>query len=556
MLNCYHSLYVSESGWTDTENCELWIKDVFIPFAIARRLDHSKPIVLIMDGHDTHEQPTVKRAIYEVLDNEDIEIILFCFPSKTTHRCQPLDVLVFSAIERRWQAICSDYLKKGIPINRFSVIQAYINGTRDVLTKSLITKAFAKTGIYPVNRAIFTAEDFAPSRASSTIAYVPDSFPVEVGSSDPIDTSGTEWLPESDADSDSSDSSDSETETHDLGEPLEPGSPSTRADVQTREPVSGLMDTLVNLEKEVVHMTRSATADQDLIAIDPPKTLSDDECRRLSKEDLIRELRSTRQQLHCTYKSFHRALSQLSAANAHCTLIQRELGSIKAQLENTKKVRARGSLKTKARFVTSRELRAEFDQEDAQRLERERVAAEKQRVREAGAAKQELQVADDAVNRVFTGKISTYKRGDLRALAIALGIADKGTNADLSSRIKDHLDQHPDLQSNARFSALFIKTSRASQKSVAPLPTDLERSGASTSTSHHHSDCHVIGPSTSYRIQPPAPDIYQQLQVQHHIPYLPFPPPDPDPSCSSDPLSHRSGMSQSPYYYTTFQDHS
>ena len=49
------------------------------------------------------------------------------------------------------------------------------------------------------------------------------------------------------------------------------------------------------------------------------------------------------------------------------------------------------------------------------------------------------------MNRIFIGWISSYKKGDLCVLAVALVLSDKGTNAKLMSRIKDHLDQHPEL---------------------------------------------------------------------------------------------------------------
>jgi hypothetical protein len=61
------------------------------------------------------------------------------------------------------------------------------------------------------------------------------------------------------------------------------------------------------------------------------------------------------------------------------------------------------------------------------------------------------------MSRIFIGRLSSYKKGDLWALAIALVLSDKGTNTELISQIKDHLDQHPELQSNQRFFGLFPK---------------------------------------------------------------------------------------------------
>src|SRR6266704_6813228 len=172
--NEWGSIYFSESGWTDTYNCERWIEEVFIPFAKQHCVDNSKPIVLTMDGHDTHEKPEVKCVIYKYLDEENIEIIIFCFPSKCTHKCQPLDVVVFSGIDHKWRGICDSYLQQNKPINHFTVIPAYVQSTCEVFTKELIAKAFKKTGLYPVDRTVFQPQDFAPSKVSSSIAHVPE----------------------------------------------------------------------------------------------------------------------------------------------------------------------------------------------------------------------------------------------------------------------------------------------------------------------------------------------------------------------------------------------
>ena len=50
-----------------------------------------------------------------------------------------------------------------------------------------------------------------------------------------------------------------------------------------------------------------------------------------------------------------------------------------------------------------------------------------------------------------------YKKDNLRALAIAIGVFDKGTNAELIARIEGHFEQHPDLKHNSRFLGLFNK---------------------------------------------------------------------------------------------------
>jgi hypothetical protein len=309
-------------------------------------------------------------VLYEFLDQEDLEVILFCFPSKTTHKCQPLDVLVFSAVEHRWQAACTDHVVKGIPINRFTVIPAYIHATRSVMTPHLISKAFEKTGLYPVNRSVFTPEDFAPSRASLMIAHVPATFPDAVPPSDLIDFSDSESVQGSESmdDSDSTfildelDGLDDDADDSSLS-----GTESDPVDANPAHPVSGLMTALMQLESGVLHRTHSVM----LAALGMPQMVSLtvsslEEDRALSREDLLGELRLVQRQLWGVCQDLGDSISHLSTANAHCTSIHRELGFVRKQLDSTRKKRERGSKKVKARFVTSRDLRVQFDQDDVE----------------------------------------------------------------------------------------------------------------------------------------------------------------------------------------------
>jgi len=61
------------------------------------------------------------------------------------------------------------------------------------------------------------------------------------------------------------------------------------------------------------------------------------------------------------------------------------------------------------------------------------VAAVQQRQKEADAAEQDQQVVKDSMNQIFIGQISSYKKGNLHALAVVLMLSDKETNAELTS---------------------------------------------------------------------------------------------------------------------------
>ena len=556
---------------------------MFIPYAKKKRVDPNKPILLTMDGHDTHEKHEIQRVIYKQLDDENLEIILLCFPSKTTHKCQPLDVVVFASVERGWQEVCDRCVKEGKPINRFTLIPEYIKGTRGAMTKELIKKAFERTGLYPVNRNVFQPEDFAPSKASSSVAHVPDSFPYDVPSSDPIEPSDDDYKP-SDNDGPNSDCRDEEMDDEEETESLPVASddeakddnhdcpfPSPLAedqhdqditidDADTTEKetddvpntiiVSGLMASMIaRIENSAIHATRSTTARLDLFTSAPPKTVSLEEDSRRSFEELLNVVRLLREQLLCIFEAHGRALGQLSASDAHCTTIHRELGNVRVQLDNATKKKERGSKKIKARFLTGANLRAEFERQDAERQEQEHVAAEKEKQKEAENVERAQRVANDALNRDFEGRLTSYKKDDLRALAIALSVSDKGTNGELLSRIEDCFKKNPDLKNNSRFSSLFSKRRKVTvagtqedtaldqapqsqQQPELPPSQALTTSIVNTFGASHPaiptSRVHAAGPShASVSNPPPFPqpvyytnNLYHQFHAQNGHGYL------------------------------------
>ena len=114
-----------------------------------------------------------------------------------------------------------------------------------------------------------------------------------------------------------------------------------------------------------------------------------------------------------------------------------------------------GSRKIKAHFLTSANLCNKFNHKDAEWQVQEQITKDKERKKEAETAEQSLCVADDAFNCNFSGRLALFKKDDLQALAIALSISDKGTNAELLSHINDCFKSNQELQNNSRFSGLF-----------------------------------------------------------------------------------------------------
>ena len=179
----------SPNGWTDNELGLEWFKQTFIPFATTHKLNDD-PILLLLDGHNSHETDNLHALAYEH------DIFILAFPSKCTHKLQPLDVTVFAQVQWKWSAHCDHRIYENVAIDRYNVIPKYMQVRAASMTLELISSAFSCTGIYPFNPKVFTDEDFAPAKTFSIASHVPMSFPADVPSSSPFssDTSNSASL--------------------------------------------------------------------------------------------------------------------------------------------------------------------------------------------------------------------------------------------------------------------------------------------------------------------------------------------------------------------------
>ncbi|KAI6032700.1 hypothetical protein F5J12DRAFT_779149 [Pisolithus orientalis] len=141
----------------DQELCETWFQETFIPNALACQVD-DKPIVLSVDGHDSHETDKLKQ-----LHMNMASLSLHSLQKRHTN-FNPW-MLEFSHLSSR---------------NGLLIVGKYMKVHKKAMMPELIKKSFSHTGIYPFNPDIFTDRDFAPSRATSCNAHLPPSYPPEV----------------------------------------------------------------------------------------------------------------------------------------------------------------------------------------------------------------------------------------------------------------------------------------------------------------------------------------------------------------------------------------
>jgi hypothetical protein len=173
------AIVTSPNGWTDNEIGTAWFAETFIPFANGHKVSDA-PIVLLLDGHNSHKSDAFHEASFQH------NIIVIAFPSKCTHKLQPLDIIVFTQTQCHWSAHCDNRIIHYMKMDRYNIIPEYMEIHPQSMTPELMHLAFTTTGIFPFNDTLFTNDGFAPARSFSHTMHAPISFPPEVPSSPPL----------------------------------------------------------------------------------------------------------------------------------------------------------------------------------------------------------------------------------------------------------------------------------------------------------------------------------------------------------------------------------
>jgi len=137
----------THNGWTNDEIALKWLTEHFDVH--ARPSAPGRKRLLICDGHGSHETYEFQKHCI------DHGIILFCFPSHTTHALQPLDVGVFSPFDRAVKDEQDEFLRSRPAFTRLTqteFIRMCARAREKAITSKLIKSAFAKSGIHPLNK--------------------------------------------------------------------------------------------------------------------------------------------------------------------------------------------------------------------------------------------------------------------------------------------------------------------------------------------------------------------------------------------------------------------
>lgn len=160
----------SDSGWSNTHIQMVWLRDAFDPATkVAARNGRDRRLIFL-DGAEFH----IKAAVLEACRDRNITVIVL--PAHLSGRFQPLDVDFFNQLKGRYYNL----------LNKYSVAshgQRALKGNfwlwhqmawLETATPRQIRSAWAKSGIWPPNQALFDIETPAPVTPPQQL---PDPFP-------------------------------------------------------------------------------------------------------------------------------------------------------------------------------------------------------------------------------------------------------------------------------------------------------------------------------------------------------------------------------------------
>lgn len=149
----------NKSGWMTTELFTAALSH-FIKYM---RVSKANPAILLMDNHTSHvSHDTVKLA-------RENGLVIVTFPPHCSHRLQPLDVAVYGPLKAYYNSACSAWMLShpGVPITIYDVAELTKSALLKAATPENVQKGFQATGIYPLNKDIFTDDMFLPATVTA-----------------------------------------------------------------------------------------------------------------------------------------------------------------------------------------------------------------------------------------------------------------------------------------------------------------------------------------------------------------------------------------------------
>ena len=143
------------SGWMTASNFLVFLRH----FVAHVNCTPENRVLLILDNHKSH-------ISIEAIDfAQENGIVLLSFPPHCSHRMQPLDRMVYGPFKTHYNVAADAWMKenKGKSMTIYELVGLVGKAFPRAVTHTNIQSGFRATGIYPLDRNIFTDDDYLPS---------------------------------------------------------------------------------------------------------------------------------------------------------------------------------------------------------------------------------------------------------------------------------------------------------------------------------------------------------------------------------------------------------
>lgn len=326
-------------------------------------------------------------------------------------------------------------------------VNEYMDVREASFRTSTIISAFKKSGTWPINREVFTDDDFAPSIPYSTEARDFPSLP-EL----PLDVSDL-----SDSDSDSDHSENESLSHHRNDSPQTRSSPfPIREQYQLMQPSTPQMESMPRSVSPIAEQSQPQSVPS---TIDPPSPVST--TQPTPSDSLIPIPASRFYHDPILFKRIQRLEKEVQRLSGHVKMVEFELQNEKRKSnERDSRASKRRKLNVEARVLTSAEGKRLAEEKDAERIAKDQKKKETERRRKEKEIARNQQRQARSADEPFVGSLGSKNKADLQEIAGVLSLSEDGTKDTLIQRINSFFDSNPLQRDSPRFSGLFHRARR------------------------------------------------------------------------------------------------